>query len=99
MLKFARQAAAFEASEGTGPAGFSAYLDAKERLGDVEAPASVADDGSSAVRIMSVHASKGLEFPVVVVPDLASSGAGGSAIVRTEAIDGRPAHRADAAGN
>ena len=89
VLKFARQAAAFEAGEGTGPAGFSAYLDAKERLGDVEAPASVADDDSSAVRIMSVHASKGLEFPVVVVPDLGSKGGGGSSIARSGGSGGR----------
>ncbi len=82
VLKFARQAAAFEATEGTGPAGFSAYIDQKELLGDSEAPASVADDGSHAVRIMSVHASKGLEFPVVVVVDLASSGNGDRGIVR-----------------
>ncbi len=82
VLKFSRQASAFEASEGTGPAAFAAYLDTKERLGDSEAPASIADDGSRAVRIMSVHASKGLEFPVVVVPDLAASGRGGSAIAR-----------------
>jgi len=85
VLKFAREAAAFEAGEGTGAAGFAAHLDAKERLGDVEAPASVADDGSSAVRIMSVHASKGLEFPVVVVPDLASSGRSSTDIVRMAA--------------
>ena len=86
VMKFARQASAFEANSGSGPAGFSAYLDAKERLGDMEAPASVADDGSSAVRIMSVHASKGLEFSVVVVPDLASSGRGSSAMARTMAV-------------
>ena len=89
VLKFAREAAGFEADGGAGPAGFAAHLDARERLGDVEAPASVADNGSSAVRIMSVHASKGLEFPVVVVPDLASGGRGGADIVRTAACAGR----------
>ena len=74
VLKFARQAETFESSAGTGPAGFAEFLDAKERLGDTEAPASLADDGSDAVRIMSIHASKGLEFPVVVIPGLATSG-------------------------
>ncbi|MDR3687044.1 MAG: UvrD-helicase domain-containing protein, partial [Coriobacteriia bacterium] len=72
VLKFARQAAAFEDSVGSGPTGFAAHLDTKERLGDTEAPASLADDGSDAVRIMSIHASKGLEFPIVVVPGLAA---------------------------
>jgi ATP-dependent helicase/nuclease subunit A len=82
VLKFARRAAAFEAGGGAGPSAFSAYMDSNERLGDVETPASVADDGSRAVRIMSVHASKGLEFPVVAVADLGSSGRNSSDIVR-----------------
>ena len=60
VLKFARLAERFEAGEASGPAGFSAYLDAKEAMGDVESPAAVADDNAQAVRIMSVHASKGL---------------------------------------
>jgi ATP-dependent helicase/nuclease subunit A len=83
VLKFARQADAFEASTGTGPSAFAQHLDAKERLGDTEAPASLADDGSDAVRIMSIHASKGLEFPVVVVPGLASRSKNDALSVRT----------------
>jgi ATP-dependent helicase/nuclease subunit A len=83
VLKFARQAEEFEASEGGGPAAFAADLDARERLGDTEAPASLADDGSPAVRIMSIHASKGLEFPIVCVPELAWQPRGGHSCVRT----------------
>ena len=82
VLKFLRQAAAFEGSGGSGPAGFAAHLDTKERLGDTEAPASLADDSSDAVRIMSIHASKGLEFPIVVVPELATRGRGDALSVR-----------------
>jgi ATP-dependent exoDNAse (exonuclease V) beta subunit len=89
VLKFARLAETFEASGHVGPAAFAAYLDAKESLGDVETPASVADDEAQAVRIMSVHASKGLEFPVVVVPDLASRVRGGGSILRVADEDGR----------
>jgi ATP-dependent helicase/nuclease subunit A len=70
VLKYARQAAAFEAKTGEGAAAFARHIDTREGLGDVEAPTSLADDASPAVRIMSIHASKGLEFPVVVVPDL-----------------------------
>ena len=82
VLKFARQATAFEESVGTGPAGFALHLDAKERLGDTEAPASLADDGSDAVRLMSIHASKGLEFPIVVVPGLAANPRGTELAIR-----------------
>ena len=83
VLKFARQASAFEASAGSGAAGFVTHLETRERLGDHETPASLADDGSNAVRIMSIHASKGLEFPVVVVPELAGAGRTDSSYVRT----------------
>lgn len=74
VLKFTRLAATFEGSRGTGPAGFLAYLDAKEEFGDHETPASLVGEDTSAVRIMSIHASKGLEFPVVIVPELSSTG-------------------------
>ena len=82
VAKFARQAAEFERSEGSGPAGFAAYIDDKERLGDKEAPDTAVDEESSAVQIMSIHASKGLEFPVVVVPDIGRGHLSDSQIVR-----------------
>jgi len=84
VAKFARRAAEFEAMEGSGPAGFAAYLDDKERLNDLEAPESGADGTTGAVRIMSIHASKGLEFAVVAVPDIGRQARGNAGIVRTE---------------
>ncbi|MDP2183378.1 MAG: UvrD-helicase domain-containing protein [Actinomycetota bacterium] len=87
VLKVIRQADAFEANGQTGPAGFAAWLDAKERFGEAEAPVTVADDHSRAVRIMSVHASKGLEFPVVAVVDLGASCSHGAEISRLETHD------------
>ncbi len=83
VLKFARQAGEFERTVGTGPAGFARQLDTRERLGDIETPATLAADGSDAVRIMSIHASKGLEFPIVVVPELAAHSARDNVSVRT----------------
>lgn len=74
LLKFVRLAASFEQRGHGGAAAFAAYLDAKEQFGDYEPPAALVRDGSDAVRIMSIHASKGLEFPVVAVPELDSSG-------------------------
>jgi ATP-dependent helicase/nuclease subunit A len=70
VLKFARMADAFESVGGAGPAAFVEYLDAKEESGDGEAPATLTDDASPSVRIMSIHASKGLEFAVVALPQL-----------------------------
>ena len=88
VLKFARQARAFEAGIGSGPTGFALHLDAKERYGQTDAPASLSDDGSDAVRIMSIHASKGLEFPVVVVPELAAARQSDKLAVRVGRRDG-----------
>ena len=88
VAKFARQAAEFERIEGSGPAGFAAYIDDKERLGDKEAPDTAVDEESSAVQIMSIHASKGLEFPVVVVPDIGRGRPTDSQIVRMRRADG-----------
>ena len=88
VLKFARLADSYEDAGGVGLAGFVAHLDTKERLNYTAAPVSVSDDGSDAVRIMSIHASKGLEFPVVVVPDLAGAGGSDSSLVRTSLADG-----------
>jgi ATP-dependent helicase/nuclease subunit A len=45
---------------------FQLLTDREEREGEAE----IVEEGKNAVRIMTVHGSKGLEFPVVFVPDL-----------------------------
>lgn len=75
IQKLAGMAHAYEEGGGSGIAGFLSYLNVRERLAGGEAAATLADDGSPAVRIMSVHGSKGLEFPVVAVAGLCSNGA------------------------
>jgi hypothetical protein len=70
VLKLARLSEEFERAGGTGLRAFLDHLVLKERYSDREAPASVVDERADAVRIMSVHAAKGLEFPVVAVPEL-----------------------------
>ncbi|HEX5317188.1 MAG TPA: UvrD-helicase domain-containing protein, partial [Candidatus Kapabacteria bacterium] len=67
LEKFLAQARSSDAS------GFSGLLDFVERikyLTDSAEQESQADvpDGRGAVRIMTVHASKGLEFPIVILP-------------------------------
>jgi ATP-dependent helicase/nuclease subunit A len=53
------------------------------RLGDLvraqprEEQAATQPESADVVRLMSIHQAKGLEFPVVIVPDLAAAGGGG----------------------
>lgn len=52
--------------------GFVGFLNRlRERGGDLAAAGGGPGDGADAVRIMSVHRSKGLEFPVVILADAA----------------------------
>ena len=72
VLKLSRMAAELERVEPIDAGSFLEYLNRHERYVSRE-PSAVASAGEDAVRMMSVHAAKGLEFPVVVVADLASS--------------------------
>ncbi len=70
--KLLRQARRFEASEGRDLRGFLDHVaHQRETAGAGAAPdAPVAGVVPDAVRLMSVHAAKGLEFPVVCIADL-----------------------------
>ena len=110
VLRFARKADEFERDTGGGPASFTARIDAEERFGYRESASAVTDDGSPAVRIMSIHASKGLEFPVVALPMLGGATPTDTSVLRAKAsVDqlevalalptgwgGRPEHRRSA---
>jgi len=69
ITQFYRKAAAFEAAGGMGAAGLAASLDAEQAVG-VRHGGVTCVGGAETVTIMSVHAAKGLEFPVVAVPTL-----------------------------
>jgi ATP-dependent helicase/nuclease subunit A len=88
VLKLARLADEFESGGGSGPAAFVEHMDAMEDSDDRVTPATLAGEDSPAVRIMSIHAAKGLEFDVVAVPRLGESLRGGDAVVRYRAEDG-----------
>jgi ATP-dependent exoDNAse (exonuclease V) beta subunit len=70
VRKLVRLATSYEREEGRGVRGFidraTAELEAEAR----EADAPVELQGYEAVRLMTIHAAKGLEFPVVAVADL-----------------------------
>lgn len=70
VRKAVRIASEFEGSEASDPGAFLRYLDDRETFVPREPAAGAAVEGAGAVRVMTVHAAKGLEFPVVAVADL-----------------------------
>jgi len=70
VLKLARVAGEFESSSAGGVQAFLDYLELKREIEGRESLAAFAVEGVDAVRIMSIHAAKGLEFPVTVVANL-----------------------------
>lgn len=69
LLAFLELAEEFETAGHTGLFSFVSYL--RELLRDGKAPSPQAAHSAGGVRIMSIHKSKGLEFPVVILTDLA----------------------------
>jgi ATP-dependent helicase/nuclease subunit A len=69
LIERARQFGTFHRQ---GLARFLEFIENLKEESDLGQP-SVASDAEDVVRIMSVHRSKGLEFPVVVLPDLGKS--------------------------
>jgi ATP-dependent helicase/nuclease subunit A len=67
LLRLARR---FEASEGRDLRGFLDHVDYLEQAANVEPDAPVEGVEPDAVRLMTIHAAKGLEFPVVCLADL-----------------------------
>jgi len=87
LVKLADQARAFSASGGGGLRAFARWL-AEQRGSSDMAEASVAEESDDVVRLMTVHASKGLEFPIVALANLGTRGSGG-----VEAVPDRRARR------
>ena len=65
----------YEAGEGRNLRGFLDWSRLSEEL-DSEAAAATADEASDVVRLMTIHAAKGLQFKVTCVPDLGRSSGG-----------------------
>ncbi len=69
VRKLMRLAADYESSEGRDLRGLLDFLAARAGA-DADAQAATAVEGHDGVRIMTVHAAKGLEFEVVAIPHL-----------------------------
>ncbi len=70
VRKLMRLAREYERNEGRDLAGFLALAAESTKRDEREGMAAVQAEGHDGVRVMTVHAAKGLQFPVVAVPDL-----------------------------
>jgi ATP-dependent exoDNAse (exonuclease V) beta subunit len=70
VRKLMRLAAEFEANEGRDLRGFLEQAERATQRDEREGLAPMQPEDHDGVRIMTVHGAKGLEFPVVAVPDL-----------------------------
>ncbi|MDP2211007.1 MAG: UvrD-helicase domain-containing protein [Candidatus Aquicultor sp.] len=86
IKKFMRLADSYEDVHGSDLAGFVDYLKLQKTLSGKEGEAAFADEDIGAVRIMTVHAAKGLQFPVVflALSKSGASSAGGSILYQGE---------------
>lgn len=79
VYKAIRMARDIEVEGAKGPASVAAELALRVELAK-EAPGALSAEGGDFVRIMTVHASKGLEFPIVAVAELRDDSARSSAL-------------------
>jgi ATP-dependent helicase/nuclease subunit A len=76
LRKLMRLARDYERAEGRDLRGFLAYAVTQDLAEAREGEAALESEGLDAVRLMTIHRAKGLEFPVVCVADLGRSAGG-----------------------
>jgi ATP-dependent helicase/nuclease subunit A len=69
LRKLGRLAREYEAVRGGDLAGFVRFVREQEALGAKELEAVAEEEGADAVRLLTIHGAKGLEFKVVIVAD------------------------------
>ncbi|HYK06968.1 MAG TPA: UvrD-helicase domain-containing protein [Gaiellaceae bacterium] len=69
LRKLARLARSYEELRGPDVEGLVRFIEEQEAVGAAERDAVAEEEGADAVRLLTIHAAKGLEFKVVVVAD------------------------------
>ena len=69
LRKLGRLARQYEAIRGSDLAGFVRFVHEQDALGAKELEAVAEEEGADAVRLLTIHGAKGLEFKVVIVAD------------------------------